>query len=281
MAETDSYTQFSLSQLARRGKERYEAILAEGCIEHAGESALNKLKEDSRERVELVAKEFCGQPETPQDYDPKDEMHLRVVLGAKKIQIRLGSVRNMVRAYTEVRELRHKYLARRGLREDGLVRIKTAWIFDARDGKMREREFDVLCALYSCIGAFQYKWVTKDVLQFRSLGYMSAEAMEKELPGHLKSAVALSLSQIGRTLNALHGRHFFERVRPNKRQTYYSIRVTRQELEEAVFRQKTGNTNFSTQQKRSDLALMERIKAARLAAQSPAAAGAETEEPKF
>jgi hypothetical protein len=145
---------------------------------------------------------------------------------------------------------------------DVQVRLRTDFVFEARDKTgMTYRELAVLSAIYSSIGAKPYPVrITRDAIIRRALGYKSATVMAAEFGRRSDDAKPLTYRQITYTANHLHQRRLFARARPNERQTYYSNRLTQDQIEKQIFERKTAGARFENQRKKRNRDLMDRIK---------------------
>ena len=258
MSDTDTYFQFPLCALAfcTTEKERLEHIISFGFIE-AGIAMYRKLDAEIRKQK---AEQFANVPGTPDDYKKANWQHVAAMIGANEIGITVGSLAYSMQRWTELSNFRNQFQTQHG--NDVLVRIRKDLVFEARDDTgISYREFSILCAVYSCIGAATHPVrITKDTVQARMLGYKSAKVMTAEIKSRKDNAKQLTHRQIGYTLNSLDERKFFARARPNERQTYFSHRLTKEELNNELFKRKTAKARFHATRQASDNTLKERIK---------------------
>jgi hypothetical protein len=262
MNEAGTYFQFPLCALAicETEKERLEHIISFGFIE-AGIAMYKKLDAEIRKEK---AWQFVSQSGTPNDYKRNNDHHVAAMIGANEIGITVGgSLVCSMNRWTALSDFRDQFHAKHG--NDVLVRIKKGLVFEARDDEgISYRELSILCAVYSCIGAAEKPVrITKATIQGRMLGYKSAKVMQAEIKNRKDSAQPLTPRQIGYTLDSLDERKFFARARPNERQTYFSHRLTKDELNDALFKRKTAKARFHATRKASNNSLMERIKSER------------------
>jgi hypothetical protein len=261
MSDTDTYFQFPLCALAfgATEKERLEHIISFGFVE-AGIAMFRKLDAEIREQK---AKQFTTRSDTPQDYRKTNEHHVAAMIGAQEIGITVGGLEYSLNGWRELSSFRNQFQGRHG--NDVQVRIRKGLVFEARDEEgISYRELAILCAVYSCIGAAVHPVrITKDTIKGRMLGYKSAKVMTAEIQTRTDHAQPLTARQIGYTLDLLHQRNFFARARPNERQTYFSHRLTAEQLHDELFKRKTARARFHATRKESNSSLMERIKSAR------------------
>lgn len=262
MSDTDTYFQFPICALSfcATERDRLEHIISFGFIE-AGMTMFRKLDPDIRKQK---AAHFASVSGTPGDFRKTNSEHVAAMIGANEIGITVGSslVYSMNR-WTALSHFRNEFQMKHG--NDVQVRIRKGLVFEARDGEgISYRELSVLCAVYSCIGAATHPVrITKDTVQARMLGYKSPKVMAAEITNRKDTAKALTHRQIGYTLDSLDERKFFARARPNERQTYFSHRLSAEQLTDELFKRKTAKARFHATRKASNNTLMERIKSER------------------
>jgi hypothetical protein len=142
MSAQDAFIQFPLCALALPDEGLLERILSYGFIE-AGVKGMRKMSNDER-------RERCREFGLP--VSSRDSWDLAIRLGAKICDISPGT--HSLQRHGEVQ--RHiDAWSRYG--PDPLVRIRKDLCFRARDGNgLSVREFRVLAAIYSSIGANPY-----------------------------------------------------------------------------------------------------------------------------
>jgi len=257
-ATGENYLQFPLCALAYGAevKPRLENLIGYGFVE-AGHVLLNRLTGDVRA---LKIDELSRLPKLPTGTNLKKDDHVAALLGSRQIGITFGYMPGVMEEWQTLRSFRWDY--EKVNERDVEVRIAKDLVFETRDNRgMSYREFSVLAALYSSIGAKKYPVrITRDRIQCRQLGYKSPAIMQVELPKRTDGAKPLSLHQINYTLNALHERRFFARARANERQTFYSHRMTQEQLEEALIAGKAYSRKFHDQRRQRDAALMLKVK---------------------
>lgn len=261
MSATDKYFQFPLCALAfgEAETERLDHIISFGFVE-AGIAMFRKLDEEIREQK---AEQFANKSGTPSDYKKSNQHHVAAMIGANEIGVLPNSLSYTMQRWTALSKFRDLFQAEHG--NDVQVRIRKDLAFEVRDKTgMSYREFAILCAVYSCIGAATGPVrIIKDTVQARMMGYKSPKVMAAEIKRRKPVAKPLTHRQIGYTLDCLDERKFFARARPNERQTYFSHRLTAEEMVEALFQRKTASARFHATRKAGNNKLMERIKSER------------------
>ena len=263
MNEIDSYFQFPLCALAYcdTEKERLDQIISFGFVD-AGFAMFDKLDAEIRE---LKADELDNDSDVPSDFDKANSDHVAAMIGAKEIGINVSNVEYSLCNWRELSDFRNQFQAQYG--RDAEVRIRKGLVFEARDKTgISYREFAMLCAVLSCIGAKKYQVrITRQAIQCRMLGYKSPSIMRTEIAKQQDGAKPLTLRQINYTLDKLHERQFFARGRANKRQTFYSIRMTQGQLENALLESKSYSQGFHETRRQRDTELIAKVKQRKVA----------------
>jgi hypothetical protein len=263
MSDAVGYFQFPLCALAMGNspRERLDQIVSFGFVE-AGFVMFRKL---APEIQKLLADELRDYSGTPSDYRKANPDHVAAMLGAREIGIKAGNIGSSLKNWREVTEFRDRFQSQHG--RDAEVRARKDLVFEVRDNQgMSYREFAVYCALLSCIGAKEHPVrVIRKQIQCRMLGYKSPSIMGTEIARRKDGAMPLTPRQINYTLDKLYERKFFVRARPNRRQTYYSVRLTQEQLENALVELKTYSQEFHECRRRRDADLIARIKQRRTA----------------
>ena len=129
------------------------------------------------------------------------------------------------------------------------ARVKLAFYLDvANHGRMTMREFRVFAGLVSCLGCAKYKRVTKETILARAQGHRSSRGLQENTALYLPQTVR----QVGLTLDALHARHFFARVRISPRKTVYSIRQGEDQIRMQVWRRASDRAELKARKRRED-----------------------------
>lgn len=255
----ESYFQFPLCALAYGStiKERFQEILA-FCVMEVGEAVKAKVTQDI---IEEHIRNARGEGSVPTDFRGNMHRHIEAVLGARTTNVRLGSVEATIRQHKSLGDFIERFEFAYG--RSPLVRIKTEFVWDIlKNDGMSNRELTILCAVYSCIGAKEWPVrITKKTIGHRMLGYKSEAMMKAEIQRRPDREKPLTERQILTTLDKLHSRGFFARMRANARQTYYSHRLTQEEMKKALYEMKTRRAIQRRNRIEEDNNLMEWIKA--------------------
>jgi hypothetical protein len=251
----DPYFQFPLCALSfgQAVNERLNAIISFAVIE-AGSKLWRKLP--AQEREQRIEGFLACEVET---FDCEDSMHRVALYGAEVIGITFYNFRSALAQFNHLRAHIDSFHARHG--RDALVRVKSKWLFDARENHgLTYREFSVLCAIYSAIGDKELAIVTRERIRHCALGYRTAAIMRAELPRRVDAAQPLTERQLRDTITRLHRNKFFARCTVARRITYYSIRLDNEVLRKKVLERRTYPEFFRASQSAQDQTLTDAIK---------------------
>ncbi len=248
------YFQFPLCALATRRApdEVANNLICYGTVA-AGCSRLEQL--DDEEQLEKLD-EF-GLEDTD-----RDRWRLAAILGGEVCDVDVEDVEDvMVEGYHEVDihvwefEQRHQCTSPK-------VRMTSKTLFEVRDGgSMSWREFRVLAGLYSVLGSKAYSVVPLSMIHARCCGCSSQRMLAVEV--YNKEVDPLSIKQVRLTVEKLWMLKWFARVTPDPhgRATYYSHRMTEDELMDRIFARRTYKTQFLAAARAKALALQEKLDA--------------------
>jgi len=258
----EKYFQFPLCALAfgANETERLNHIVAFGCVD-AGGTMLNRLLPEIRAQR---ADEFASAFSALRDFRKTKPDHVALMLGARELNVQFrGLIAYPLQQADALVAFKTRFEQTHG--RDVEVRLATRLVFEVRDKSgMSYREFAILCAVYSCIGAKAFPVrITRDRIQCRALGYKSPATMQAEIANRTDGATPLSLRQINYTLDALHERQFFARARANERQTFYSHRMGQDELETRLITGKDYSAAFHQRRREHNAEFMARLKQSR------------------
>jgi hypothetical protein len=268
------YHSFPLSALTfgKDADDRAHGILQYSLVETGDRICADK---DGTELQEEVDRRDKG--DLPDDYYRSRE-HNCYVLGCKFFGLNKGSAEWSRRRHTELSDFIEKNECKFG--RAPIVRIAHDYLWQVISGRgMSYREFSVLCGIYAIIGNKQYPVrITNDRIRAAAMGYSSNKvlflpASEGALAGTLTKegaailearsdkAKPLTLDQIRYTIENLEKDGHFARVKPNRREVYYSHRIVREEMIDRIFKMKTSRNKLQ-KNRQSDAELAAKIKAA-------------------
>jgi hypothetical protein len=262
MAKSDKFLQFPLCALAF-GQDlftRLHHIISYGVVT-AGAEMFKKLDKDI---LEEKADRIANEPKTPDDYDLKNYWHVAVMIGAHDLGVDILSLERTLKnyqtldAFVKAFEKKHPGHV--------LVRFKEHWAFEVRDNNMlTAREFGILCGMYSVLGDKDFARITRDRLIRRALGYKDEAVFKAERWNRDDHEVPMQLWELQRSLDKLDERKFFARARPNRRQTFYALSLSKEQLMERLVVHKTRRAEFHAERQASNESLQQLIRAKMLA----------------
>jgi hypothetical protein len=229
------YFQFPLCALSYGASEQecLNHIISYACVEH-GKRQWWKCSSEERRR-------YRSATESPLTADChinlKDETQVQAALGAAQLNMKLGSVTNVLESHQRLATFISSFEQRYG--RDAQVRIVTSWVFEARDKRgISYIELATLIAIYSKIGAKKSAVrITRDEIWRRAHGCKSKPVFEAACGEHMRPLY--TPRQIRAAVDRLHARRFFCRLTFARRQTYYSHRLTASQLADSVVKKKT------------------------------------------
>jgi hypothetical protein len=198
-----------------------------------------------------------------------NDAHQQAVAGAQRLNIIIHDIRGIVSDHARLAGFIRDFERKHGA--DAQVRLATNFVFEARDNKgMSFRELAVLAAIYSKIGAAKRPVrITREEIWRRALGFKSKRVFSLEM--HDRQAW-ITERQVRSIIERLHDRRFFARLTYARRQTYYSHRLTADQIAEAVFVQKLQPELARQARIRANDALTKRIQNERRRLAGPDAA---------
>jgi len=228
LSKQDHFLQFPISALSYGPdpKTRLNEIVDYCVIEQGRNLAKTTLPEMTTAWIQQTT-----HGELPEDFNPAYETHRELFLGCRALGIQYRRIGSHQAAHDRVAKAVRSLEWIHG--PSSLVRIKTDWIFKARDGAMSYRDFSILAALYCAIGNHKARIIRRSTLPALALGY-KVKAFRADGPKLLGSrtdgAKPWTESQIKTTLEKLRMDGYFARVNANRRSTYYSIRMSEDDL---------------------------------------------------
>jgi len=186
------------------------------------------------------------------------DTYIRTVLGAQRVNVTLHSVPATVEGHRVLWGHLSSFEQRFG--RDVLVRLATAFVFDARDSRgLSYLELAVLAAIYSKIGAADRPVrITREEIWRRAHGYKSRNAFLK-----IDRSPWFTERKTRSVIERLRERGFFAHVTYGRRQTYYSHRLSLDELSNAVAKEKIHRAAVRHRQIQANFELTNRIRTER------------------
>ena len=187
------------------------------------------LSENPEQHYELPDNEHL-----PKDHNNTNGEHQLLCAAANMLEINTGPIAFVESEIRKYQAFVDDFESKFG--NDALVRHKKALCLDVRDrGALNPREFAILSAIYSRLGQSSYKRITSDEIQCRATGCRSKEIFDtfKNRPE------PYSVKQVRNTVEDLFLKRFFGRYTYQRRYTYYSHKLSEDELIKKVFEKRT------------------------------------------
>lgn len=166
----------------------------------------------------------------PSDFNRKNEKHKKILLAGDELGVILGSVTGTIANHNQLSSYINNFKIKHG--KDSYCRVGKKLLFEVRDSQFDYRSFSVLCAIQSILGkSKKFKRITKDRIRYAMLGYKSKAVALAEMT---KGTMLLTDRQIGTVVEVLHAKKFFSKFTYANRQTFFSTRLSNDELYKAV-----------------------------------------------
>jgi hypothetical protein len=264
------FFQFPLCALSFPGseRERLDQITSFCCLE-VGKRQWQKLSQTEKDLWRQIPPSliYCTC-----EIDLGNDAHQEAVAGARLLEIKIGNIHGVLASHERLSHFIREFERKHGA--DAQVRLETKLVFEARDNKgLSYPELTVLAAIYGKIGVAKGPVrITREEIWRRALGFKSKRVFSAEI-GDLQPLV--TKRQVRSMIERLHDARFFARLTYARRQSYYSHRLTADQLADAVVIQKLQRERARQARIRANDALTKRVQAdrRRLAA-SDAADGA-------
>jgi hypothetical protein len=201
--------------------------------------------------------------------DLTNNTHQQAVAGAQLLEVNIRNIRGVVASHERLAHFVREFERKHGA--DVQIRLATKFVFEARDNKgVSYQELAVLAGIYGKIGAGKGPVrITREEIWRRALGFKSKRVFSLEM---IDRQVWITSRQVRSIIERLHSRRFFARLTYARRHTYYSHRLTANQLADAVFAQKLQPELARRARILANDALTKRIQAARQSIAAPDAA---------
>jgi hypothetical protein len=239
----EKYLSFPLCLLAMNADDK-EILngIASYCIVETGETLRNSMSAEELQGEEMN--------------EGVSDWQLCAAIGCRV----LGFVKNRLSSNVEEYDgcLKHIVPWRKRNGNDPIARIKRDLLLGClKNSGISMREFRILAGIYSVIGRKSHACIGLRLIRARAHGCKTPGIMEKESIPEI-----LTPKQARLTVQRLHELGWFARVTPDPhgRKTYYSHRLTRDQLREIIFTKLTFSQSFRNQENQRNAELLERIK---------------------
>lgn len=235
------YFQFPLSVLSYGDNPRQRiSEMISWCSVKTGENAAENMDQYALAGMTQRLIDKIGDRE--HDFVEDDQEHINCLLGGDILSVRIGSFANAVTEYRRIQAHFAMQMARHG--PEPLVRVRSDIVWDALHERIPYREFAVLCAIYSVIGDKEWPVkITRETINTRFLGYKN-EAVASSYGFRRDGMKELTERKLKDTIKKLEARGFFVKVNPSRTEAYFSHRMSRRELADAVIKVKSKRLAF-------------------------------------
>lgn len=227
MREFDKvFLEFPLCLLSFLDKRRLEMILSFCVVENSKKIKLFDKKTFSRIDEDLL----------PNDFDIDDLSGCIITISALQMKTKIQSIELAKQDHSLLHAYFFDYKNKYG--EDAYCRIGKQILEETKRKIFNEKGFRFLCALSSILGKKSlFKRVTKDMLAVRMLGYKSKYVYEAEL----SKEKIISRGQMERIIKKLNEKELFTKFTFGNRVTFYSTKLSSDELRLAVMNSKISS----------------------------------------
>jgi len=213
-------------------RERLDCIISYCCIE-MGKLEWAKLNEKQKNA-------WRDDPPVAQLVEAKANLiepsHLHALIGASRLNVTIRDAPSTSARHTRLSHFLATVEQKHG--RDVQVRLAKDLVFETRDEEgLSYPELTVLAAIYSKIGSTRSPVrITRNEIWRRAQGYKSKLAFLRDSP---VQPPYLTPRKVRSLIESLHDRGFFARATYARRQTFYSHRLSSNELVSLIFEQKT------------------------------------------
>lgn len=213
------YLNFPLCCLTYPGKNYLDLVIAYSVVKYS-----QKIEESLDPRLCRYDKDY------PHGFDDSNEEHIKILLGAAELNEKIQSIPYLLDRFElmdkHVTEFEDKY------GNDAYCSIGKELIYETKNKIFSEELFRILCAIQSVLGKkTQFSRITKETIRFRMWGYKSKKIFEAKNPSDIK---LFTDRVIGKRIELLVAKGFVTKFTYAKRETYFSTRLSEDELIEKV-----------------------------------------------
>lgn len=222
-------------------------------------------KKNGEQAVEVMVFGNIGaRGKTPEDFDESSKQHIRAMAGLITLKV---PERNMQKTLSEHAALKaHVEAFHRKHGKDATARVRADIFRDALSGELDYKTFAVFAAILSDVGKKDWRYVYREVIQHRALGYRTKEIMGAELPSRADGASPLAIHKISyQTTHVLQPRKLIAKVRINDRQNVISVRLSQSQLEAALLKHESERLRRTASEPQEFRARLRAVRAGRTA----------------
>lgn len=197
------------------------------------------------------------------DLNNEYEEALAIYLAFVDGKYRAYSSEQAAKDFLEVEDWREDYETKFG--RDAQTRVRADLVDDLITGRLKEREFRVLCGILAPLGDKKCAAITFDRIRYAATGFKSGAAHRAWVEAPLRdySPTLLSYDQARRTRRDLESRGIFHSIHSGRRR-YYSFSVPSHDtLAKLVLRRRLPKVDRVAAQQKAEAMLRERLRASR------------------
>jgi hypothetical protein len=221
--------------------------------------------EDYKERLPaIISYCLCEQAMRTNPKFPKSARKTSLDEAAAFLRVMIGSHESTIRQWKEADSFVRRW--ERDYGKDALIRIATSLLWEAHNNTgVSYREFSILCAINSIIGSRSTPMrITEPSIRVRAAGFKSWKIAKAKLPSdESPKETLLTPHQVRYTLEKLHQRKFFARVRVGAKTVVYMLGVSDDQLRAILLQRETYRARFKAERTKKDAQLREEIRSAK------------------
>jgi len=190
------------------------------------------LSDRRQEALEEFVRESDSNPSWPSDFDPACDIHIATAAFFSHLD------ETPFESFEKIAVLYRKQASLLDLVEDNpeqspMVRIRYNLLEDWRRGKLKNFDMLGFCAIRSMLGRKDFRRITRAQIAVRMMGYRSEEEFAKKATESDRSFLP-SVRRVSLMIGRLQKRGLIQVVRPSKRENFFSVRLSKDKLWEAV-----------------------------------------------
>ena len=174
-------------------------------------------------------KEFQKLPsllkETPSWFNENEDSHWKLLLSSQELNFRIEDLHKFEERVEETDSYIKQFQSKYG--SDAFCLIGKELLYEVHRNSFDMELFRVICAINSVLGRKKYARITKKTIRHRMQGYKTMEVLESENQFGLEMS---SDRVLGRKIEILIDKKFITKFTYNKRQSYYSTRLSYEDL---------------------------------------------------
>ena len=243
-------------------KQRTEHAISYGVVDAAlNSNFIDTLSDGGGDAMNAVYDYISVADNLPSDVDTEDEGQCRILFAAKRLGMRLGSMKSTLKQHRALDKFVKAYEEQHG--KDARTKIHFDLLFRVCDGRsgITEGEFRVFAAINSNLGKHRpITRMTQSMIRSRALGFKAQRAFDIENAKRTDKATPLANHAISRATDRLVMLRFFKKLSLPRATYYGQAHLTEEKFAELVFAQATKRMDDDKRRKRMADDLAEQIR---------------------